>query len=84
MIHLLNNLPKEYDIILDGPKNDLTPSGNDILAIEVIREKLNHKYEKLRMNKKEKKKKPERSMEDSIKADVASMVNVIISPNFIS
>ena len=27
MIHILNNLPKEYDVVLDGLENCLTSSG---------------------------------------------------------
>ena len=42
MIHICNNLPKEYDAIMDGLKNCLMLSRNNVLTIEVIREKLNH------------------------------------------
>ena len=42
MICVLNNLPKEYDVILDRFENCLTVSGNDVLAIDMICKKLNH------------------------------------------
>ena len=29
MIHVLHNLPKEYDVILDGFENHLMVTGND-------------------------------------------------------
>ena len=37
MIHIHNNFPKEYDVILDGLENHLMARGNDALMIEVIR-----------------------------------------------
>ena len=60
MIHILNNLPKKYDVILDGLENHLTMSGDDTLTIVVICKKLNHWYKKLKnkMKKKDKKKRP--------------------------
>ena len=39
-IHVLNNLPEEYNVILNGLDNHLTLSGDDMLTIEVICEKL--------------------------------------------
>ena len=56
MIHVLNNFPKKYDIILDGLENCLTSSGDDALMIQVIREKLNHRYKKIRIEIKKKEK----------------------------
>ena len=50
MIHVLNNLPKEYDTIFDGSENNITSSGDDALMIKVIREKWNNRNEKLRVN----------------------------------
>ena len=35
MIHVLNNLPEEYDVILDGLENDLIKTSLDALMIEV-------------------------------------------------
>ena len=44
MIQVLNNVPNEYDVILDGVKNHLTSSGSDALTMEVISEQLNNSY----------------------------------------
>ena len=33
-IHSLNNLPKEYDVILDGLENHLTATGENALTID--------------------------------------------------
>ena len=41
MIHALNDLPEEYDIILNGLKFALMSSDN-VLTIDVISKKLNH------------------------------------------
>ena len=54
MIHVLNNLPKEYDIILDGLENHLMAIGDDALTIDSICKKLNHRYEKFKSKKEEK------------------------------
>ena len=48
MIHVLNNLPKEYDVILDGLENQLTATGENALTVDSIHEKLNHRYEKIK------------------------------------
>ena len=48
MIHVLNNLSDEYDVILDGLKNCLTLIGDDALTIDLIHEKLNHGYKKIK------------------------------------
>ena len=48
MIHVLNNLPEEYDAILAGLENHLMSSGPNTLTIEVNHEKLNHQFEKSR------------------------------------
>ena len=34
MIHILNNLPNEYDVILNGLENHLTVTGDDALTID--------------------------------------------------
>ena len=54
MIHVLNNVPDEYDVILDGLENRLTATGENALDIDSIREKLNHQYEKIKAKKEEK------------------------------
>ena len=56
IIHFLNDLPKKYDVILDGLENCLTSSGDDALMIQVIREKLNNRYKKIRIEIKKKEK----------------------------
>ena len=54
MIHFLNNLSKEYDLIFNGLENYLMVSGDNVLTIDVICKKLNYWYKKLKtkMNKK--------------------------------
>ena len=42
VVCVLNNLPEEYDMILDGLENHLTSKSDDALTIKVIREKMNH------------------------------------------
>ena len=54
MVHVLNNLPVEYDVILDRLENHLTSTGDDALTIDSIHEKLNHRYEKMKSKKREK------------------------------
>ena len=46
MTHVLNNLPEEYDMNLNGLENHLMSSGADMLTIEVINKELSHQYEK--------------------------------------
>ena len=48
MIHVLNNFWEEYDMILDELEDCFTLSGDDALTIEAIREKLNHRYQKIK------------------------------------
>ena len=42
MIHILNNLPKEYNVILDGLDNCLMATGDNAHTIDMICEKSNH------------------------------------------
>ena len=42
MIHALNKLPKEYNVILNGLEHCLMAIGHDVLTINVIHKKLNH------------------------------------------
>ena len=37
MIHVINNLPKEHNVMLDGLENCLMASGEDMLTIEVMK-----------------------------------------------
>ena len=55
MIHILNYLLKEYDVTLDRLENHLTVSGDNVLTIDIIHEKLNHWYEKKLKTKRRKK-----------------------------
>ena len=57
MIHILKNLPKEYDIILDGLENCLMVTGDNALTIGSICKKMYHRYEKIKRKKKKKMKK---------------------------
>ena len=52
MIHILNNLSKDYDVILDGLENYLTAIGDHALTINMICEKLHHLYKKVKCKKK--------------------------------
>ena len=54
MIHVLNNLPEEYYVILDGFENHLMATGENALTIDSIHEKLNHRYKKIKSKKEEK------------------------------
>ena len=54
MIHVLNNLPKEYNVILDGLENHLTATGENALTIDSICKKLNHRYKKIKSKREEK------------------------------
>ena len=59
MIHVLNNLPNEYYVILHGLKYCLMVSRDNVLTIEVICEKLNHQYKK---NKNKEKRETEKAL----------------------
>ena len=48
MIHILNNLPKEDNVILDELENYLMATGENALTIDSIHEKLNHRCEKIK------------------------------------
>jgi len=48
MVHIINNLPKEYDVVLDGLENRLDATGATALTLEEIREKLCHRYERIK------------------------------------
>ena len=49
MIHIRNNFPKDYNVILDGLENHVTMTGDEALTIDMIHEKLNHRGEKLKV-----------------------------------
>ena len=48
IIHMINSLPKEYNVILNGIENCLSSSRDNALAIEVTCDKLNHRYKKIK------------------------------------
>ena len=52
MIHILNNLPESYDVILDGMESRLMLPDSDPnkLTIENIRDKLNSRFERIAKN----------------------------------
>ena len=50
MVKILNNLPAEYDVILDGLETRLNKSGDEALTLEEIREKLGTRYERIKAN----------------------------------
>ena len=54
MVKILNNLPSEYDVILDGLENRLAlkPDDENALTVDGIREKVNNRYERIRKNAK--------------------------------
>ena len=55
MIHILNNLPEDNDVILNGLENCLMATRDKALTVDVIHEKLNHQYkQKRRKTEKEK------------------------------
>ena len=54
MIHVLNNLSKEHDVILDGLESCLMATGENALTIDSICKKLNHRYKKFKCKKEEK------------------------------
>ena len=45
MIHVLNNVSEEYDVVLDSLESCLVSTGEDKLTIEAFREKLNSRFE---------------------------------------
>ena len=57
MIHVPNNLPKEYDVILDGLENCIMASGHDALSMWFVKNWIaNMKKSKAKKKKKVKKK----------------------------
>ena len=51
MVKILNNLPSEYDVVLDGLETRLNnASGTDGLTLEDVREKLSTRYERIKAN----------------------------------
>ena len=51
MIKILNNLPTEYDVILDGLETRLKKIGDEALTLEEIHGKLGSSYEQVKAKK---------------------------------
>jgi hypothetical protein len=49
LFHILNNLPKEYDVVLDGLERQLDETGDKALTLEMVREKLSERYARIKM-----------------------------------
>ncbi len=47
MIHILNNLPEEYDVVLDSFETCLVSTGEARLTLESLREKSNSRFERI-------------------------------------
>ena len=80
MIHILINLPKKYDIILDCIENHLMMSEENELTIE---KKLNNRYKKIK-NKNEEKRKKEKAlgpMISSVSKCAISVVSMVMNKN---
>ncbi len=54
MIHELNNLPEEYDVVLDSLETHLVSTGEDRLTLESLREDLNSRFERIISKEREK------------------------------
>ena len=54
MIHILKNLPKEYNVILNRLENCLMATRDNVLTIDAISKKLNHWYKIIKSKKKKK------------------------------
>ena len=57
MIYVLNNLHDKNDVFTNGLKNNLTFIGDNESTIELLWEKLNHWYEKIKDENEAKKEK---------------------------
>ncbi len=54
MIHVLNILPEEYDVVLDRLETCLVSTGEYRLRLESLREKLNSRFERIVSKEREK------------------------------
>ena len=48
LLHILNNLPKEYDVVLDGLESRLDETGDKALTLEIVCEKLSQRYVRIK------------------------------------
>ena len=53
MVKVINNLPEEYDVVVDGLENKLSLSGDEALTVEKMRDKLNDRYQRILDHKEE-------------------------------
>lgn len=53
-LHILNNLPPEYDCVLDDMENRLDATGDDELTLEHIRDKLSGRFQRIKKELEEK------------------------------
>ena len=53
MVKVINNLPEEYDVVVDGLENKLSLSGDESLTVEKMRDKLNDRYQRILDHKEE-------------------------------
>ncbi len=54
IIQVLNNLPEEYDVVLDSLENRLVSTREDRSTLEALREKLNSRFERIMSKEREK------------------------------
>ena len=53
MVKVINNLPEEYDVVVDGLENKLSLSGDEALTVEKMKDKLNDRYQRILDHKEE-------------------------------
>ena len=66
MVHILNNLPMEYDSVSDSLETQLDKTGSEKLTLELIREKLARQHERIEKNIKETDKREHRNEEKAL------------------
>lgn len=47
MVHVINNLPRAYDVIYDGLESKLSQTGDEALTIEKMRDKINERFDRV-------------------------------------
>jgi hypothetical protein len=53
MVKVINNLPEEHDVVVDGLENKLSSSGDKALTVEKMKDKLNDRYQRILDHKEE-------------------------------
>ena len=51
IIHILYNMPKEYDMVVEQLEDDLQAKGSNKLMLEQVRDKLCLKFQRLKINR---------------------------------